>query len=284
MTPSVLLLVLLAALLHASWNALIKVGGDGLVRLGIVNITASVCCVPVLFIVDFPQAEAWPYLIASIIIHQAYYGFLVQGYKFGDLSLVYPIARGIAPLLVAVGAYLLAAEQLSGSGVIAVILICSAILSLAFERGQQTQPKAVLFALCTGATIAAYTVCDGLGGRLSGDVFGYIAWLFFLEGQPIFLVALWLRRRALVYTLLYNWRAGTAGGVFAVTAYGLVIWAMSSTPMTFVSAVRETSVLVAAFIGTRLLREGASTRQKLTRLLAAAGVVGGVVLLQLSRL
>ena len=277
------MLVLLAALLHASWNALIKVGGDGLVRLGIVNITASLCCVPLLFIFSFPQAEAWPYLIASILIHQAYYSFLVQGYRFGDLSLVYPIARGIAPLLVAVGAYALATERLEFGGVAAVILICGSILSLAFERGQQAQIKAMLYALGTGVTIAAYTVCDGLGGRLSGDVFGYIAWLFFLEGVPIFLFALWWRRRALVHTLAHNWRAGATGGAFAVTAYGLVIWAMSSTPMTYVSAVRETSVLAAALIGTRLMREGATSRQKLMRLLAAFGVVCGVVLLQLSR-
>ena len=279
MNTTTLLLVLLAALLHASWNALIKVGGDGLVRLGIINMTASLCCVPVLFWVDVPAPASWPYLAASVLIHQAYYAFLVQGYHFGDLSLVYPIARGIAPILVALGGYFLVGETLNLTGIGAVILICSAILSLAFEPGHATSIKAVFFALCTGCTIAAYTVCDGIGGRLAGDVFGYIAWLFFLEGPPIFLVALWLRRAVLIQTLATNGLVGVAGGIFAITAYGLVIWAMSSTPMTYVSAVRETSVLVAALIGTRLLRERAAKR----RTVAALVVIAGVMLLQLGR-
>ena len=271
--------MLLAALLHASWNALVKIGGDGLVRLGIINMTASLCCVPLLFIAEFPAAASWPYLAASVLIHQAYYAFLVQGYRFGDLSLVYPIARGIAPLLVAIGGYALAGETLNATGIGAVLLICAAIFSLAFEPGRAAGSKAVFFALCTGATIAAYTVCDGIGGRLAGDVMGYIAWLFFLEGPPIFFLALWLRRRALLQSLNSNGMAGVAGGAFAVTAYGLVIWAMSTTPMTYVSAVRETSVLIAALIGTRLLKEPAALR----RTLAAVVVIIGVIVLQMGR-
>lgn len=271
--------MLLAAFLHASWNALVKVGGDGLVRLGIINMTASLCCVPLLFITDFPAAASWPYLAASILIHQAYYVFLIQGYRFGDLSLVYPIARGVAPLLVAIGGYMLADETLNMAGIGAVLVICIAIFSLAFEPGRSASSRAVFFALCTGATIAAYTVCDGIGGRLAGEVMGYIAWLFFLEGPPIFFLALWLRRRALLHSLRTNGLAGVAGGAFAVTAYGLVIWAMSSTPMTYVSAVRETSVLIAALIGTRLMREPAAAR----RTLAAVLVIIGVIVLQMGR-
>jgi len=278
LNTSILLLVLLAALLHASWNALVKVGGDGLVRLSIINITASLCCLPFLFFLAPPAPASWPYLAASILIHQAYYAFLVQGYRFGDLSLVYPIARGVAPILVALGGYILAGEQLEFAGVMAVVLICVAILSLAFERGRMANIKAIVFALCTGLTIAAYTVCDGLGGRLAENVFAYIVWLFVLEGPPIFLLALWLRRRVLLQTLRTDGGAGIVGGIFALTAYGLVIWAMSSTTMTYVSALRETSVLIAALIGTRLMREPAAAR----RVLAAVVVVAGVVLLQVN--
>lgn len=278
MTLSVLLIVLFAALLHASWNALVKSGSDGLIRLGMINMTAATCCIPLLFWVELPQAAAWPYLLTSVVLHQIYLGCLLQAYRVGDLSLVYPIARGIAPLLVAVVAYLLAAEQLNALGIVAVILICTAILSLAFERRQTTQITAVYYALATGATIAAYTVCDGMGARRTDDVLGYIVWLFFLMGPPLFLFALWQRRQTLLTTLRQNWLVGTGGGVISIISYGLVIWAMSIAPITYVSALRETSVLVAAFIGTRLLNEGSTGR----RLLAATIVVMGVALLHWS--
>ena len=280
MDPIVLFMVLIAAVLHASWNALVKVGGDALVRLGLVNLTAALCALPFLFFVSVPALESWPYLIASTVVHQFYYLFLILSYRVGDLSHVYPIARGSAPLLVAVGAYALAGETLNFQGMLAVALICTAILSLAFHGGwREGIGKPVCFALCTGVTIAAYTLCDGLGGRASGDVFGYIVYLFTIDAVPIVLFTVILRRRVLAKTLRASWRPGLAGGALAFGAYGLVIWAMSLTPMTYVSALRETSVIVAALIGTRLLKEPFGSR----RITAASLVAGGVVLLQLSK-
>lgn len=272
-------MVLAAAVLHASWNALVKVGGDALVRLALVNATAAFCALPLLPFVEVPAAASWPYLLGSILIHQFYYLFLVLSYRVGDLSHVYPIARGSAPLLVAVGAYLLAGETLNGLGIIAVLIICGAILSLAFGGDwRQGVSKPVLFALGTGVTIAAYTVCDGLGGRASDNVLAYIVWLFALDGLPIALFAVYMRRRILLGTLRQSWRPGVLGGTLALGAYGMVIWAMSLTPMTYVSALRETSVIIAALIGTRLLKEPFGSR----RIAAASLVASGVILLQFS--
>ena len=282
MDPIVLALVLLAAVLHASWNALVKVGGDALVRLAIINATAALCALPFLFIVDAPAPASWGYLALSALIHQAYYAFLILSYKSGDLSHVYPIARGMAPLLVATGAYLFAGEALSTLGIVAVVIICAAIMSLARSGHSDNTAKsrrAVIFALATGTMIAGYTVCDGLGGRAAVSVTGYIAWLFVIDGLPIVVVAAVLRRQALVATFRAHALTGTLGGAFSIGAYGLVIWAMSLTPMTYVSALRETSVILAAMIGTQLLREPFGMR----RISAAVFVAAGVVLLQFSK-
>ncbi|MFO1351491.1 MAG: DMT family transporter [Gammaproteobacteria bacterium] len=280
MTPSVLALVLCAAVLHASWNALLKIGGDPLARLALINAAAALCALPIVLLAPAPAAASWPYLAGSVAIHQVYNLGLVFGYRYGDLSLVYPITRGVAPMLVAIGAYLFAGERLNLPGTLAVGFICAAILSLAFDKGWRLRsPKAVGFALLTGLMIAGYTVCDGLGGRLSGSAPGYSAWLFVLEAPPLALVALAWRPHAVLAVFAKHWRMGLLGGACAATAYGLVIWAMSLTPMTYVSALRETSVILAAWIGTRLLREPFGGR----RMALASLVAVGVILLQYSR-
>jgi len=274
-----LVLVLLAAVLHAAWNALVK-SGDALLRMALVHAMASLCALPLVLVSATPEPASWPFLLASIAVHQAYYAFLVLGYQVGDLSQIYPIARGSAPLLVAVGAFVFAGETLSVMGMVAVLLICAAILSLAFAGGRRSGPAMpVLFALATGVTIAGYTLIDGLGGRLAGDVTGYIAWLFVLEGIPLTLFAVARRRREVWPVVRGDLLTGALGGAFAFAAYGVVIWAMSLTPMTYVSALRETSVILAALIGTRLLREPLGAR----RIGAATVVAMGVVLLQVSR-
>ena len=277
MSPLVFAVVLLAAVLHASWNALVKSGGDPYLRLAIVNLTHSVAVLPLLPFVGFPAAEAWPWLLGSVATHLVYYFFLAAGYRVGDLSHVYPIARGIAPPLVALGALLVAGEVLSLAGSAAIVLVCLGIWIVA-GRGP-TSRRPLLLALGTGLSIAAYTVCDGMGGRASGDVLGYIVWLFLLDGWPF---ALWValrRGRDLVATIPHAWKPAIGGGCMSLVAYGMVIWAMSIAPLAYVSALRETSVLLAAAIGTLLMGEPFGRR----RILAAGLVVIGVAILQLSR-
>src|SRR5690606_31910231 len=200
--------------------------------------------------------------------------------RFGDLSHVYPIARGIAPPLVALAAWTLAGESLGALGLFAILIISGGIVSLAFTSdGRLVAPKPLLFGLATGLTIAAYTLFDGLGGRAAGDVVGYIAWLFVIDAVPFSIIVACRYRRRLGPALAACWRPAALGGVLSVIAYGLVIWAMTLTPMAAVSALRETSVIIAALIGTRLLREPFGAR----RVLAASLVAVGVVLLQVSR-
>jgi drug/metabolite transporter (DMT)-like permease len=280
MDPLVLSLVLAAALLHASWNALVKSGGDPFVRLAVVNAVGGLCTLPLLLAVGPPAPASWPYLAGSVVVHHGYYLALGYGYRFGDLSHVYPVARGIAPPLVAVAAWAFAGESIGPLGGLAIVIISGGIVSLAFaDDGGLVALKPLGFGLLTGLTIAGYTLFDGLGGRASGDVLGYIAWLFVIDAVPFSVLIAYRYRRRLGPALQACWRPAAFGGALSVIAYGLVIWAMSLAPMAAVSALRETSVIIAALIGTRLLREPFGRR----RVLAASVVALGVVLLQVSR-
>jgi drug/metabolite transporter (DMT)-like permease len=277
--PTVFILVLIAATLHASWNALVKVGGDQLVMMVLLCLTAAALVLPLALWTGPPAPASWPYLALSVALHTVYFAMLVVIYRLGDLSHVYPLARGSAPLIVALLAALLGGEILGLWGVLGVVLISGGILILALGGRVLAGGgwRTVTAALLTGVTIAAYTVADGFGSRASGNVLGYIAWLFLLSGLPLLLYAVVVRGRALISGLRGSWRVGVLSGVFATSAYGLVIWAMARAPIPYVSALRETSVVIAALVGARLLREPFATR----RISAAVIVVAGIALLQL---
>lgn len=278
----VIALVLLAAVLHASWNALVKSGGDRLVVLSLVMVTPGVLSALAIPFVIPPEAASWPFLLASVLIHYVYYGALFWAYEHGDLSQVYPIARGSAPLLVAVGAWLLAGETLSSAEWLGVLVVSAGIVSLAWRRGgwqsaawRDGELKALGFALLTGLTIAGYSVADGMGVRRAGSELGYILWLLAAETPPLIGWALWRRRGRWRSAFTPYLKRGFAGGLLTGIAYGIVIWCMSLGPMAHVVALRETSVLIAAAIGTLLLKEPFGRH----RIAAAAVVAAGAVLL-----
>ncbi len=249
-------------------------------RLAVGKGVGLVCAAMLLPFVETPNAEAWPFILGSVAIHQVYFVCVALQYRFGDLSHVYPISRGTAPILVAAAAFIFAGETLSPTGIVAVIVICAAIISLTFESRLRTgEGKGVFFALCTSVTIGVYTVIDGLGGRTADDVFSYIVYLFLINGIPFGLLVIFMRRRVLGSSLKAHWKTGIIGGVLAFLGYALVIWAMTLTPMTYVSALRETSVILAALIGAIMLGEPFGRR----RVIAAACVAFGVVLLQFSQ-
>lgn len=274
-------LVLLAALFHATWNALVKTSGDRLSVLAMVNGCSWIIAIVMLPFVDVPARESWGYLFASIVLHTGYYLFLVEAYRVGDLSHVYPLARGLSPLLVAGAAVVFAGELLPPAAFFGVLLACAGIVSLSFDGGPpwRNDARPLLFALGTAVFVAGYTIVDGIGVRRADTVAGYVVWLFALDAIPLILIAWFIRRRELRWTLRSEWRKGAAGGVLAFAAYGMVIWAMSISAMAAVSALRETSVIFAALIGTILLKE----RFGLLRVGSAVMVAAGVVLMNLAR-
>ncbi len=279
--PEILTLVLLAALAHAGWNALVKASGTRGSTFAVILLTGGAIGLGGVVFVPLPAPDAWPYLMLSALVHYGYYGFLLLAYRYGELSHVYPLARGSAPLMVASGAWVAAGEQLGLSGIAGLVLASGGLMSLAFERGlpRGAAGTAVLFALGTGALIAVYTVIDGLGVRASAAPLAYILWLNLLEAVPIVIWLVLWRPAGVIGRSRHVWGFGVGGGLLATAAYGLVIFAMSRGGMAHVSALRETSILFAALIGAVVLREASGSPG---RRLAAAGVVAtGIVMLQL---
>ena len=279
MTPWIIALVLLAALLHASWNAMAKSGGTPGYSIASYRLTSALVCLPLLFLLPLPLAASWPMLLASTVIHTAYYWTLSRSYHSGDLSQVYPLFRGLAPVLVVIGAAAFAGEYLDGGAMLGIALVSVGLVSITFSGGAlgRISRPALGWGLATSVLIAAYTVADGMGVRAAGNPFGYIAWLFVLEPLPICSWLL-LRERAGWFGYMRS-RPGKIGvGAFAAAAaYGMVIYAMGVAPMGLVSSLRETSVIFAAMIGTLLFREPFGRR----RIVAAVLVCCGVALIKI---
>lgn len=292
--PLVIGLLLAAALMHATWNALLKSDtGDRLATFGIIMLTGSLVSLPFVFILPFPPKEAWLWLAGSVAIHNFYYYFLLKAYATGDLSHTYPIARGLGPLLVAILSGRLLGEYLRVQDGVGVALVSLAIIALAAPqrraggellsaalRGQHR--RATLYAVLTGVTIAGYLFSDGLGVRAAGPTFehkmSYIAWLNVCEGPWLICVALYLRPLTVTAYLRKGprgWWRGAVGGAVATLGYAIAIWALAAGPIAHVAAVRESSVLFAAAMGALLLGEPFGRM----RIVAAAVIVSGLVLM-----
>lgn len=272
MSSEAIALVLLAAALHAAWNALVKASGDRGVTLALIALGHLLLGIVIALNTPLPGWEALPFIVVSTVIHWGYYWAIFHGYRLGDLSLIYPLSRGLAPLLIALSAVLIIGEGLTVSGWsgIAAISVGIALLSLgAWRRG--VDRLALLLGLLLAVIIASYSLVDGIGARLASSSLSYMAWLFILEGIAAGWLA-WRRRQVLRRLAFRQWAAGLGGGVASALAYGLAIHAMTLAPVALVSAVRETSVVIAALIGTVLFKE----RPIVPRLLAACIVVAGV--------
>ena len=280
MSLDIAAMVLLAAVLHAGWNAIVKAGGDRLLTMATVLGVGSVGAALAIPFVAPPAPESWPYILLSTAIHLGYYFFLLQAYRVGNLSHVYPVARGLAPLLVAVGAATFVGERLTPFQLGGMLVISTAILTLALDRGasEQRDWRPFLFGVATAVFIAAYTLTDGLGVRLSGSPLGYILWLFVFDGLPLSIFAVLRRRGRVVSHLRLNWRTELTGGVMCAAAYGLAIFALAVAPMAFVSALRETSVVFAAIFGAMMLHEPFGKK----RIAVALTVTVGIAVLNLA--
>ncbi len=278
MTTLVTVLVLGAALLHASWNAILRGGADRLWSMAVICGVSAVVAAPFVILLPRPAPASWAFIGASAILQDLGCLLLVRGYRDGDLTQVYPIGRGSSPMMVTLGAVIVAGEHPSAVILIGIALISAAILLLALEKARP-RPATLAVALAIGATIAAYTLCDGLGARASGNVAAYTAWLFLIQGSSIPLLFAATRGwPAMARPSAETWKA-VVGGLFGMIAYGIAIWALSVSPMGRVSALRETSVLFAVVIGAVFLKE----RPSAARVVAAVMIAGGAALLATAR-
>ena len=275
----VFLAVLFAALCHAGWNALIKIGLDPLSTTTLIVIGSGVVGLAFLPFVGMPDPAAWPWVVASSVIHLFYFAALIEGYRSGDLGQVYPIARGSAPLMTAGATTILIGERLSAVGWTGIVVLVVGVLLLSARGGREFAKvdwRAIGFALLTALTICTYSVVDGIGARLSGNAPSYTLWTFI--GNAIVMVpyALYRDGRGVFPAMRFYWRRGLTGGALQVLSYGIVLWAMTLTPIAIVATLRETSVLFGAAIAVVWLKEPL----RAVRIAAALLIVAGLVLIR----
>jgi drug/metabolite transporter (DMT)-like permease len=270
----VTLLVLLAALMHASWNAIAKSATVTLLDIATMAVAAAAMCAVSVPFLPFPQRASWPWLAGSVLLHFLYFVALVGAYDWGELSHAYPLMRGLAPMLVALVGMALFNESLTPAMWSGVALICSGVL-LPFwlRRAAFGRPgKGTLFALCNSVIIAGYTLVDGMGTRQSASPVAYCLWLFMFDAVPITVWALARHGDGVWVYMRKRWRAGVLGGLLTIGSYGIVLWAMTRAPIAAVAALRETSVIFAALIGAVVLREGFGMPRIAGAVLVACGI------------
>jgi drug/metabolite transporter (DMT)-like permease len=276
----VFLAVLFAAACHAGWNALIKVGLDPLSTTTLISLGAGLVALVLVPLVGMPASAAWPWLIASVIVHLCYFASLIESYRTGDLGQVYPIARGSAPLMTAAATTVFIGEKLSLIGWTGILSLVAGVLLLSARGGRElaeVDRRAIGFALFTALTICAYSVVDGIGARLSANPNAYSVWLFIGIAFVMLPYAIYRDGPDVIPAMRRFWRRGLAGGALQLLSYGIAIWAMTAAPIAIVATLRETSVLFGAVIAVVVLKEPL----RAARIVAACLIVCGLILIRL---
>jgi drug/metabolite transporter (DMT)-like permease len=265
--------------MHASWNAIVKVGLDRFSSILLLSMAQGVMAICLLPFFAAPMAAAWPWVAVSALLHIGYKLFLIQAYRHGDLSQVYPLARGSAPLIVALVGAVFLGEIMTTGKTAAVIAIALGVIVMARNGGglDRLPTKALFYALITACFTASYTLVDGVGARIAETASGFTLWMFALDATGMTCFALAVRGKRAISALLPGWRSGITAGALSLGSYWVAIWAFTLAPLAMVAALRETSVMFAMLIGVFLLGE----RVGLWRWIAAGLIVSGIVLMRL---
>jgi drug/metabolite transporter (DMT)-like permease len=275
----VFLAVLFAAACHAGWNALIKVGLDPLSTTTLISLGAGLVALAFVPLVGVPAWAAWPWLIASVLVHLFYFASLIESYRTGDLGQVYPIARGSAPLMTATVTTLFVGEKLNLIGWGGIVALVVGVLLLSARGGREltmVDRRAIGFAFFTALTVCGYSVVDGIGARLSGNANAYSLSLFVGIAVAMLPYALFRDGRDVIPAMQRFWRRGLVGGALQLLSYGIAIWGMTVAPIAIVATLRETSVLFGAIIAVVVLKEPLRT----ARVLAACLIVCGLIMIR----
>jgi drug/metabolite transporter (DMT)-like permease len=278
MSAEVLLVVLFAALLHATWNAILKASKDTGFSATLVALTAAAISAAGLPFLPAPAPESWPFIAASTVLQFAYYALLAATYRVGDMSSTYPLMRGAAPMLVALASGPLVGEALSTGEWTGLGLICAGVLGLSFVSRHGAGLRATVMALANAVVIASYTLVDGLGVRLSGSPVAYTLWISLLPAVPMVTWTLVRRGRAFVVYARRHYGLGAVGGMATLSSYGLALWAMTHAPVALVAGLRETSIVFATVISALVLKEPV-TRPKLA---VTAAIAAGAAVLRMA--
>ena len=261
-SPWVMSAVLASAILHASWNVLLKASRDPQLDTVATNLMRGLLASVAVLWLPLPAQAAWPWIVASALVHIAYFHLLARAYQEGEMTFAYPIMRGGGPLISALAAVMLFDEHLGASQVLALVLICGGILAFATLASREPArfSSALRFALANAVVIAAYTLIDAQGVRLSGAAFSYVLWFFVLNGLTQGGVGLWRDATPVLRYVRAHWLRACMGALCSIGAYGTALWAMTQAPVALVACLRETAVvfgavLAALFLGERLTRK-----------------------------
>ncbi len=279
MDITVFLAVLLAAVLHASWNVLVKSKLDRFSAVFLLQAVLGIVGLAIMAVFGLPPGHAWVFALASGIVHTFYLFFLAKAYEAGDFALAYPIARGSAPIFTLVGSFMFAGDIISTAEVVALLVIIAGLVSLALGPNSNlaTHRQAVIYAILTAFMISSYTLLDGLGARASGNPTQYAGLAFFIFGLFITFAAIALRGPRILLEVAPHWKSGVSGGVVSAFAYWIIIWCMARAPIAMVAALRETSVLFGLAMSAYILKE------RITPMRIAGGllIVAGAAMLRL---
>jgi len=267
----IFLLILFSALCHALWSAIIKSSSNPLSLMGITSMMELIVFIPLTFTVPFPSGEIWYFLIATVIIHVLYRLNVIYSYKYGDLSYVYPIARGGSSLLIAIISILFLSSTISVFGFLGILIVCFGLFLISYSSKSKFNKPAFYLAVSTAILITIYTLIDGIGVRKSENGFSYIFWLIALNGFPLLLISLFSKnglRKRHTYTI----KSGVAAGIFATLSYAIVVWGMQYIEIAYVSSIREVSIVFATIIGMIFLFEKNASKRIVPSILIVSGI------------
>ena len=267
----IVILILVSALCHAVWSAIIKSSKNPLSLMGITSVLEVTIFLPLTFTVPFPTLEVWYFLIATVIIHVFYRLNVIYSYRYGDLSYIYPISRGSSCLFVAIISILFLSSDISVAGFVGILIVCIGLFLISYSKNLSFNFRGFALAISTAILITAYTLVDGVGVRLSENGFSYIYWLFTLNGIPLLIIGL-ISKDGLRKRETYTFRSGIAAGVFATSSYAIVVWSMQFIEIAYVSSIREISIVFAAIIGMLFLFEKNAKSRIIPSILIVSGI------------
>ena len=267
----IFILILVSALCHAVWSAIIKSSKNPLSLMGITSNLEVTIFLPLTFTVPFPTLEVWYFLIATVIIHVFYRLNVIYSYRYGDLSYIYPISRGSSCLFVAIISILFLSSDISVAGFVGILIVCIGLFLISYSKNLSFNFRGFALAISTAILITAYTLVDGVGVRLSENGFSYIYWLFTLNGIPLLIIGL-ISKDGLRKRETYTFRSGIAAGVFATSSYAIVVWSMQFIEIAYVSSIREISIVFAAIIGMLFLFEKNAKSRIIPSILIVSGI------------
>ncbi len=267
----IFILIIVSALCHAVWSAIIKSSKNPLSLMGITSVLEVTIFLPLTFTVPFPTLEVWYFLIATVIIHVFYRLNVIYSYRYGDLSYIYPISRGSSCLFVAIISILFLSSDISVAGFVGILIVCIGLFLISYSKNLSFNFRGFALAISTAILITAYTLVDGVGVRLSENGFSYIYWLFTLNGIPLLIIGL-ISKDGLRKRETYTFRSGIAAGVFATSSYAIVVWSMQFIEIAYVSSIREISIVFAAIIGMLFLFEKNAKSRIIPSILIVSGI------------